>query len=239
LSGRVLLSLLSGVLCLLLLAPSQAEAAWSCPKWLRWALFWKETSVSDRATPPSPLSARQIRKMKKVKSLRALDAFWLPPLERALVGSLQADLFHDQNPFSLLVNVAPVVSVLEHGVTSFERKIYRTSQNIRCWNSGYDLVHYAVTHPNGNQSHLLSYKQANRIGQYSFAGPDYRPIHHQFFVSNANATVTHSQYVSGTLLDVSTGPATEKLKMLSDFFSESIGNRGIFLLTDPDEILGL
>ncbi len=154
-----------------------------------------------------------------------------------LVSSLQSDRFYEGNPFSYLTDFAPVAAILERGVSGFERTIYRTSVNVRAWNSGYDVVLYRVKHADDSQSVILGAKRMSSPYDVIFmGGPDMRKVHQSVYVAKGDGNFLVYEFEGG-ILKGSSLTSHPLVEAVDQFVEESIANRGFYLLSRPDELI--
>jgi hypothetical protein len=154
-----------------------------------------------------------------------------------LVSALQGDRFYEGNPFSYLSDYQPLATILGRGVSSFERTIYRTLVNVRAWNTGYDVVLYRVKHADGSMSAILGAKRMSSPFDVMFVGgPDMRKVHQSVYVAQVDGSFGVFEFVGGVLSN-STVTSEPLVEEVDRFVSESIANRGFYLLSSPDEII--
>lgn len=175
-------------------------------------------------------------KMLATKSIRALAEFPIGDEGKKLVAALDSDIFYQTQPF-LLAHPEGFATLLARGVTSFERKIYRSNEARLCWNSGYDIVYYVIKHPDDSQSAILAYRQSKNWGDCGLGMPDRRPLFVFIGVAldSERAVAYSSSSFEGSVKTDSTVEVA--IGYLARFISNGLQRRAIFELEEPNQLI--
>ncbi|MBI2982502.1 MAG: hypothetical protein HYY44_09495 [Deltaproteobacteria bacterium] len=158
----------------------------------------------------------------------------------ALIQAMRGDQFYRSNPFCELGDMAAMRKILDRGVESFERKIYRTATHVKCWNSGYDCVAYEVTHRDDTFSLIRAFKyQESPFDTMGVGGTDVRKTYFDFWISEGNGTMARYLYRGSNNPDLGSSPYKDGLRVARDFIDWSVKNRGLVPLKGPDQIVFL
>lgn len=186
------------------------------------------TGTSGQTGAPAVIPPPEIGSL---KDLRVTAVEGTPA--RGLLDAMLADVFYQTHPF-ISINMETFTGIIEHGIVGFERTIFRTTENVKNWNSGYDMVRYEIQHPDGTVSIIDAFKRVE--GPYDIVMlQDGRPLFHNFFVSDGNGQMTISIYKNGAYQDGGQHPYEEGLGIARNFVDRSIANKGLTRLKYPDE----
>lgn len=134
--------------------------------------------------------------------------------------ALAQDEFGEFVPFAHLSTLDPLLNLVRKGVKRFERTTFRSPEYQG--ESGYDLVHYEVEHPNGARSSILAYLDRPLLtAQRNVGEPDSRvPV---VMIMNENGAMSeYALYRAGHLVEQSQIPLADVSRLVAQRISQSL-----------------
>ncbi len=129
------------------------------------------------------------------------------------LAQLASDEFSSLFPFLTLNELGPLKKILQEGVLTFNREVYRSPEFSD--GAGYDTVKYEILHRDGKKSQIYAYRQKTSPDQLHIGSKeDLRPIFTLFVIESKtqeNLVETHL-FENGTL---KRSEVTESQKALS------------------------
>ncbi|NJL25815.1 MAG: hypothetical protein HC902_11990 [Calothrix sp. SM1_5_4] len=92
----------------------------------------------------------------------------------ALKEALAQDELKEQNPYAGLSSLDPIRAIFDKGVSVFSRQTYRSSEYTG--ESGYDVVHYEIEHPDKSKSSILAYLERMLSQEAAGSGSERIPM---------------------------------------------------------------
>lgn len=156
---------------------------------------------------------------------------------KALLESLLGEKFYNSNPFQTLEKVSSIMEIVDRGVISFDRRIFRTQTNISAWNNGYDVVVYEVKHSDGGTSVIQAAMQSdNPFSVMMIGGADLRSTHVMVYTDMSDGKMNYRWYVDGVKKHETLGAnAAQGLDAARNFVNQSLENRG-FVELEVDDV---
>lgn len=134
--------------------------------------------------PPKP-NWDQVRNAKTLADVAAVP---LGTGEKQLIEAMAGEKnFSGGRPFELS-SFAPLGEMLARGVASFKRDAYVSGQN-RLNSGTFDVLRYRITHSDGTESVILTYRQSETPFDVMLGGLDMRPVNVGFYVSDGKGSV--------------------------------------------------
>jgi len=137
-----------------------------------------------------------------------------------LRDSLAQDEFGELTPFAGLSTLYPLTHVIAKGIKSFERTTYRSPEYQG--ESGYDLVHYEIEHPDGEQSSIVAYLDRTlATAARNVGAPDPRvPV--VMILEGRGEQSAYSLYRSGDLIEQTEIPVADSQDLVARRISASV-----------------
>lgn len=178
------------------------------------SVFQEERHSGDLVKARIELSKKILRRLNR-EHKHELDQKSL-----AFHDSIAADEIGDTNPFLALSTLDPITSILERGIRSFSREVFRSPDYHA--ETGYDLVHYEIQLNDGTRADLMAYlERSSLVAQKAVGTPDERT---PFVVvlSRSGESVNYSYYRAGDLIENTQIPALEADSLLTQRLSQGI-----------------
>lgn len=155
-------------------------------------------AVRDSKAPSRPVMVGPDRTMELIQSassINDLKNLALPETAQKLIESMINDEFDVGNPFTSIDKIYAMGLILQRGVKSFHRDVYRSSQFTR--DLGYDVLRYEVMNSDGQSSFIMAYKEKTAVGQTGIGQRDERPVFAMILVPQDEGQFHLSLFSSG------------------------------------------
>jgi hypothetical protein len=142
------------------------------------------------------------------------------PLQSELSQSLEQDEFIDGNPFAHLATLDPLHQIMSRGVSRFHRETYRSPDYHD--ESGYDMVHYEIEHPDGRNSVVLAYLDRGIAGVHEIGAPDQGVPVVIFLVAMDGEEVSYAVFRASQAVEQTKLPTAKAQELVAQRLSEGV-----------------
>lgn len=144
----------------------------------------------------------------------------LRPLQSELSQALEDDEIKEENPYAGLASLDALHQIMKAGVTKFRRETYRSPGYQD--ESGYDMVHYEIEHPDGRTSVILAFVDRTEvIGPHDIGTPD-RGVPIVIFMTSKGDAMAYSMFQSGKLIEQSELPTAKAQQLIANRLAEGV-----------------